>query len=257
MKNGYILSVAIEKGGSGKTTAIWGLGEWLQKAGLRVLYVDLDAQGNLSLLLNADPSKATIYDVIMKKRNANAAVQSTPQGDILQSSPLMGDLGSVLTGTGREYRLREALEGLTERYDVILIDTPPSIGIQTICALTASDGVIIPMRADILTLQGMESILGTVGSVQKYTNRSLEVLGILVTDWDGRPALSKQIAELIEARASNIPTRVYGAKIRRGIAIQEAQAAHRGIIDYAPKSNPAKDIGAFSKEVAKQIGLKE
>lgn len=254
---GYVLSVAIEKGGSGKTTAIWGLGEWLYRKGLKVLYVDLDAQGNLSLLLKADPSRPTIYDVVTGTKAAISAIQTTTQGDLIQSSPKMGDIGSILTGTGREYRLKEVLEGLTGRYDIILIDTPPAIGIQTVCALTASDGVIVPMKADILTLQGMESILGTVGSVRRYTNKTLEVLGILITDWDGRPALTKQIAELIEARASNVPTRVYEARIRRGIAVQEAQATHTGLFEYAPRSNPAKDMGNFSEEVAEQIGLME
>lgn len=254
MKDGYTLTAAIQKGGTGKTTVIWGLGEWLHQAGKKILYVDLDAQGNLSMLLNADRSKPTSYDVLTGRRRASSAIQSTPQGDLIASSPNLGIIASELTGTGREYKLKEALKGLAGQYDVILIDTPPTYAIQTTCALTASDGVIIPMKADIVTLQGMEGILGSIKDVQKYTNPKLEILGILITDWDGRPALTKQIGELIEARAANVPTRVYGTKIRRGIAVQEAQATRKGILEYAPKSNPAKDLEAFAKEVAGQIG---
>lgn len=253
--NGYTLSVAIEKGGSGKTTALWGLGEQLHKAGRKVLYVDMDAQGSLSRLLKADASKPTIYDMLIGNTRASNAIQPTEQGDLIASSPKMGGMGTVLSGTGREYRLREVLEDVTERYDIVLIDTPPALGIQTICALTASDGVIIPMKADIMTLQGMEAVLATVGTVQRYTNPDLEVLGIAIMDWDGRPALTKQIAELIEARASNIPTCVFKTRIRHGIAIQEAQAIQKGIGEYSPKSNPARDIEAFSKEVAARIEL--
>lgn len=252
--DGYVLTVAIEKGGSGKTTTIWGLGEWFHRAGRKVLFVDMDSQGNLSTLLKADASKPTIYDVLTGTTGTWRAVQSTAYGDIIPFSPRMGELGSVLTSTGREYKLKEVLDRVKGQYDVVLIDTPPGIGIPSICALTASDGVIIPMKADILTLQGMESILGTVGSVKKYTNPELEILGILIADWDGRPALTKQIGELIEARAANVPTRVYGTKIRRGIAVQEAQAAKKGLFEYAPKSNPARDMDAFAKELDEQIG---
>lgn len=254
MGRNYTLTVAVEKGGTGKTTVVWSLGEWMHRAGRKVLYVDLDAQGNLSALLKTDTSKPTIYDVLMGKERANRAIQSTPQGDIIQSSPSMSNLGTALTGMGREYRLKEVLEGLTDRYDIVLIDTPPRIGVETLAALTASDGVIIPMMADILALQGLESVIGAIQEVQRYTNPKLETLGILITSWDGRPALTKQVSDIVEARAANVPTRVYGTKIRRGIAIQEAQASRKGIFEYAPKSNPAKDIDAFAQELAGQIG---
>lgn len=254
MGRNYTLTVAVEKGGTGKSTVIWSLGEWMHRAGRKVLYVDLDAQGNLSALLKTDTSKPTIYDVLMGKARANRAIQSTAQGDIIQSSPSMSNLGTALTGMGREYRLKEALEGLTDRYDIVLIDTPPRIGVETLSALTASDGILIPMNADILAFQGLESVIGSVQEVQRYTNPKLEILGILITNWDGRPALTKQIAELIEARAANVPTRVYGTKIRRGIAVQEAQAAKKGLFEYAPKSNPARDMDAFAKELDEQIG---
>ncbi len=251
--NGYTLSVAIEKGGSGKTTTLWGLGEQFAKAGRKVLYVDMDAQGSLSRLLKADRTRPTIYDVLTKDKRAFNAIQSAEHGDLIASSPAMADLGSILTMTGREYRLKEALDGAAEMYDIVLIDTPPSLGVPTMCALTASDGVIIPMNADIMTLQGMEATLATVASIQRYTNPDLEILGIVITDWDGRPALTKQIAELIERRAANVPTRVYSTKIRHGIAIQEAQAGLIGIGEYSPKSKPAKDMEMFYTEVAAQL----
>jgi len=182
MGRNYTLTVAVEKGGTGKSTVVWSLGEWMHRAGRKVLYVDLDAQGNLSALLKTDTSKPTIYDVLMGKARANRAIQSTAQGDIIQSSPSMSNLGTALTGMGREYRLKEALEGLTDRYDIVLIDTPPRIGVETLSALTASDGILIPMNADILAFQGLESVIGSVQEVQRYTNPKLEILGILITE---------------------------------------------------------------------------
>lgn len=251
-----IISVAIEKGGAGKTTTVWSLGGWLHTEGYTVLYIDMDSQGTLSRLLKADASKSTIYDVITGAKPARYAIQPTYQGDLIQGSPKMGDIGAVLTATGREYRLSEALERVTHSYDVVLIDTPPGTGIPTICALTASDYVIIPMHADVLTLQGLETVLGSIQSVQRYTNGALEVLGIVITDYDSRPALSRQILEYIRSRADNIPAPVLGT-VRHGIAVQEAQGGQVPLHEYAPRSNPAKDTASIAQEMAEKIGLKE
>lgn len=250
------ISVAIEKGGAGKTTTVWSLGGWFHSKGYSVLYIDMDGQGTLSRLLNADASKPTIYDVMTGTKQARHAIQSTFQGDLIQGSPQMGDIGAVLTTTGREYRLSEVLDRVPYGYDVVLIDTAPGIGISTICALTASDYVIVPMRADVVTLQGLETVLGSIQSVQRYTNNALEVLGIVITDYDSRPALSRQILEFIQSRAENIPAPVLGT-VRHGIAVQEAQGGQVPLQAYAPRSNPAKDTAAIAKDLAGRIGLEE
>lgn len=156
--DGYVLTAAIEKGGSGKTTTIWTLGDWFHRAGRKVLYVDMDSQGNLSMLLKADSSKLTIYEVLVEGKHPWNAVQSTDHGDLIPFSPRMGGLSSTMAWTGKEYRLKEVLDRVKGSYDVVLIDTPPGIGLPTICALTASDGLIIPMKADIMTLQGLSLI---------------------------------------------------------------------------------------------------
>lgn len=249
-----VISVAIEKGGAGKTTTVWGLGGWLHSIGCSVLYVDMDPQGTLSYLLDADTSKPTIYDVLTGATPLRRSVQHTYQGDLIRGSSQMGGLDAVLSSTGREYRLKEALRGLPDLYDVVFIDTPPGVGISVICSLTASDGVIIPMRSDVVTLPGLESLLASIGSVQRYTNPALEVMGIVLTDWDGRPALSRQVREFIEGRAANIPAPVLGA-VRHGIAIQEAQAEKRSLGDYSPRSKAAEDMASIGRALAARIGI--
>ncbi len=249
-----VISVAIEKGGAGKTTTVWGIGGMLHSIGCSVLYVDMDPQATLSFLLNADTDTPGIYEAITGTAPLRRTVQHTYQGDLMRGSAQMGGLEGILSSTGREYKLKEALGALPDFYDVVLIDTPPGVGISVICALTASDGVIIPVRSDVLTLQGLEAVLASIGTVQRYTNPDLEILGIVITDWDGRPALSRQIREWIEGRAANIPAPILGT-VRHGIAIQEAQAEKKSLRDYSPKSKAAEDMASIGEKLAAWIGI--
>lgn len=251
-----VITVATRKGGVGKTATAWGLGTALARMGFSVLFIDMDGQRSLSRQLSANPDRPTSYDVLTGRKSARMAIQTIACGDLMAASPMMDDLGQSLTGAGANYRLKEALGDVPGRYDVTLIDTPPTLGAITLNALTASSGVIVPATPDIMAYQGMEETLNAIQEVRRYANPSLEVLGIVISDWDGRPALNKQIAQLMETRAQSVPTRVYSTKIRHGIALKEAQAACVNLFDYAPKSNPAQDYMTLAKEVAEQIGLK-
>ena len=151
--------------------------------------------------------------------------------------------------TGREYRLKEALEPIRKTYDFVIIDTPPALGLLTINAMTASDNVIIAAQADIFSLQGIGQLSETIDAVKKYCNHGLKLMGILLTRHSGRAILSRDMTEMIEATAAQLGTFVYESVIRENISVKEAQASRTDIFSYAPKSNASKDYAAFVDEL--------
>jgi chromosome partitioning protein len=254
---GKIISVANQKGGVGKSTTAYSLGQGLMNKEYRVLFVDLDPQGNLSFLMQApEPEEdiPSIMDVLTKKGGAAEAIRATEMGDIIPSTSLLSGADIVLSQTGKEYRLKEALEPLKEEYDFIIVDTPPALGILTINALTASNGVIVPAQADIFSLQGIIQLKDTIQAVKDYTNKDLIIKGILLTRFISRSILSRDMADMLEQTAKHLNTKVYQATIRESVAIKESQAMQQDIFSYAPKSNPAHDYKAFVDEFLQEEG---
>lgn len=250
-----VIAIINQKGGVGKSTTAAAIGAGLLLRGLRVLYIDLDAQGNLSYSLGAEASGLTglsSLDVLEGKTEALKAIQHTPQGDVIASSPALAGADTVLTQVGKEYRLREALEPLENLYDAILLDTPPALGILTINALTACGGCIIPAQADMYSLQGIQQLYGTLQTVKKYCNPSLKVNGILLTRYNGRAVISREVAETLEETASKMETRLYHTRIRECTALKEAQAVKESIFSYAPRSNASADYSALIDEIMEE-----
>ena len=244
-----IIAICNQKGGVGKSTTANALGAGLHARGFKVLYIDMDAQGNLSHSLNALQRPLTTLEVLTETATAAEAICKTRQGDILPSSAALAGADIILKDTGREYRLKEALEPILEVYDYCLIDCPPALGILTINALTASDSVIIPSQADIYSLQGIGQLMQTIDTVQRYTNSKLAVKGLLITRYNGRSILTRDLSTALEKTAESLKTRLYKSKIRECIAIKEAQARQTDIFSYAPRSNAAADYAAFIEEV--------
>jgi chromosome partitioning protein len=152
-----------------------------------VLYIDLDAQGNLTYALGASDTGLTAFDILTRTVEAGAAIQHTNQGDIIPASPALAGTDTVINEGGKEYRLREALAPIKGAYDYIIIDTPPALGILTINALTACTGAIIPAQADdIFSLQGMGQLHSTIQTVKQYCNPSLKVKGILLIRFNSK-----------------------------------------------------------------------
>lgn len=258
--------IATQKGGTGKTTTTQTLGIGLHRKGFRILFVDLDPQGNLSYTLRADPKGPTAYDILTGIATAREAIQNIPAKEpngkhavknsqsgvsVIPSSPLLSNVDLKLKKAGKEYLLKKALEPIKEDYDYIIMDTPPSLGILTVNALVAGDSVIIPSQADIYSLQGIGQLYGAIKTVRQYANTALRIEGILLTRYNNRSVLSRDLAELIEETARQLDTFVYKAVIREGIAIKEAQASRQDLFRYAPRSKAAMDYQKFIEEYIK------
>lgn len=245
-----IISIANQKGGVGKSTTAGALSAGLRGKGFRVLTIDLDPQNNVSFATGANSDALSAYDLLTGRATAAQAIQHTGQGDIIPAGRSLARADVELsTMTGREYRLKEALEPIRKTYDFVIIDTPPALGLLTINAMTASDNVIIAAQADIFSLQGIGQLSETIDAVKKYCNHGLKLMGILLTRHSGRAILSRDMTEMIEATAAQLGTFVYESVIRENISVKEAQASRTDIFSYAPKSNASKDYAAFVDEL--------
>lgn len=243
-----IIAIVNRKGGVGKTATAQALGAGLARKGRRILYVDLDSQKNLSYALRAGPCKYTSMDVLTGRATAGEAIRQGSEGDLIPAAETLAGADTILTQTGREYRLLDALEAVKHEYDYIIIDTPAQLGIVTINALTACDCAIIPAQADIYSLQAIGQLYDTIKAVKRYCNRDLTIKGILLTRYSSRAILSRDMYENMQAAAVQLGTRVFQTKIRECIAVKEAQAQQQNIFQYAPKSNAAKDYESFIDE---------
>lgn len=249
------IAVINQKGGVGKSTTAYALGAGLSLKSYKVLYIDLDAQGNLSDTLNADNTGLTEFNslnVLKGDTPATRAIQQTEQGDIISSSPELSGADTILNAVGKEYRLKEALTLLHSSYDYIIIDTPPALGILTVNALTACTRCLIPAQADVYSLQGIHQLYGTIQTIKKYCNPSLQIMGILLTRYSARAIISRDVSEMMEDIAKQLHTQLYASKIRECTALKEAQAVKQSIYSYAPKSNAAIDYTSLVDEILRK-----
>ena len=241
-----VVAIVNRKGGVGKTATAQALGAGLARKKKKVLYIDLDSQTNLSYGLGADAAGLNSMDVLTGEATATEAIQHTPQGDVIAGSEALAGADATIDGTGKEYRLKEAIDGL--QYDYIIIDTPAQLGTLTVNALTAANSVVIPVQAEVYSLQGIGQLSKTIEAVKKYCNHDLYIRGILVTRYNGRAVISRDMLSNLEDIARQLNTKLYSTPIRECVAIREAKAIQQDIYTYAPRSNAAKDYEAFIKE---------
>lgn len=249
-----IVVVSNQKGGVGKTTTSNALMSGLAKAGNRVLGIDLDPQGNLSDSCGANNFDClTMYEIMKGEADPKDAIQHITDYDIIPANIMLAGIEQELPQIGKEYRLKETLSPLTSSYDFIIIDTPPSLGVLTVNAFTFASDILIPTTAGVFAAKGIRQLSNTIKSVKKYCNPYVQIVGILLTRYNPRTNISKQIRELTEQLGEFISAPIYKTYIRSGIAIEEAQANSTDIFAYADRSAVAKDYKAFIDEFLKEI----
>ena len=238
-----IITVTNQKGGVGKTTTASSLVCGLHQRGAKVLGVDLDPQGNLGFNLGLDlGSGSTVYDVFKGSCSIEEAIRPTEYGDVLPSDIMLSAAEVEFTAPRREFLLSDLLTGVRERYDFIIIDTPPALNVLTVNAYVASTGLIVPMEAEVLSLVGVTQLQETIDIVRSSFNPELKVLGILINKYNGRLSLSKDILEMAQVVADQLDSRVFEAKIHRGVGVAMAPAHGQSVLTYQPDSRPAQDF---------------
>lgn len=237
-----IITLTNQKGGVGKTTTSCAIISGLTKLNKKVLGIDLDPQGNLGFSLGLDIDEcATIYDVFTQQVSIEEAIYKTEYGDIIPSNILLSGAELEFSRPGREFLLSKAIEPVQDRYDYIIIDTPPSLNILTVNAFVASNALIIPMIPEILSLLGVAQLKETVKTVREFYNPNLEILGILLTKFNRRINLAQEVAEMANEIAKQLNTTVFESKIRTSVVVAEAPAHGESLYSYAPRSNPTVD----------------
>lgn len=247
---GKVISITNQKGGVGKTTTTSAVAAGFKLKGYKVLCVDLDPQSNLSFSSGAETEDCpTIYEILKGEAKTAFSVQKMPSFDIISSNILLSGIELEFTQTGREFLLKEALSSVKDKYDYIFIDTPPALSILTVNAFTASDHIVIPMLTDIFSLQGIAQLSETIDRVRKYCNPNLRVEGIVLTKYNKRTVLSREIKGTAELIAEKLHTSIFNSTIRSSVAIMEAQTNQQDIYNYSPKNAAAQDYMDLVEEL--------
>ncbi|AFS40997.1 ParA family protein [Leuconostoc gelidum] len=249
-----IIALANQKGGVGKTTTSVNLGAALAQAGKRVLLVDIDAQGNATSGSGVDKSELErdSYDVMVDRVPIREVIVPTDNYDLVPATiQLSGAEIELASQEKREYRLKKALSEVNDDYDFILIDNPPALGLLTVNAFTASDAILIPVQTEFYALEGLGQLLNTIELVRQQFNADLDISGILLTMYDGRTNLAKQVSEEVR---NYFGDKVYTTVIPRSVRLSEAPSYGQAIIDFDPRSIGSKVYSELAQEVLKQYG---
>jgi chromosome partitioning protein len=249
-----IMTVANQKGGVGKTTTAVNLAASLSQHGIRVLVVDLDPQGNASTALNVEHhvGRESIYNALVEERSLNEIIAEVPEMPGLYCAPATIDLAGaeieLVPMVAREGRLSRAIEQLdTSKFDYVLIDCPPSLGLLTVNALVAADEVLIPIQCEYYALEGLEQLLRTVELVRAHLNSTLRISTILLTMYDGRTRLATQVADDVREHFNDV---VLHTIIPRSVRVSEAPSYGQSVITYDPSSSGAVAYVEAARELA-------
>jgi chromosome partitioning protein len=251
-----IIAITNQKGGVGKTTTAINLAAALASKGLRTLLVDLDPQANSSMsFLDIHQLKATIYDALTEPdvhlSDILIAADRTPNLSIAPSSIALAKIEAKLLGEmDSHFRLKDELQAVQDRFDYIIIDTPPTLGIITVNALVAATHVLIPVQASYFALEGTDDLLETVDKVKVRANPQLQILGALITLYDKRTLLSKDIREQIRRVFGD---RVFKTVITKSVRLEESPAYRESIFTFAPRSSGAYEYYRLSEEVVGRV----
>jgi chromosome partitioning protein len=244
----HVLALANQKGGVAKTTTTLNLGVALSEVGKRVLCVDLDPQGNLTMSqgLNPDAVERSMFDVLVHRLPIEEVIERCEVDVAVASIELAGAELALSSQIGRERALEKALVLVKERYEYVLIDTPPSLGLLTINAFVAATGVIVPVQTEYLSLRGLVQLENTLQMVREHLNPSVEVVGILPTMYDKRLTHSREADEILRENFGDL---VYNTRIRKTIRYAEAPVKGSSVLAYEPDGEAA----ALYRDLAKEV----
>ena len=250
---GKIIAVVNQKGGVGKTTSAVNLTAALHDLGLKTLLVDFDPQANATSGLGVDKRqlKHSVYDVVINGTDATAAIVSTKYGDVLPSHPDLAGAGvELLSMPNPNYQLAEALKTIREKYDLILIDCPPSLELLTLNGLCAADGILVPVQCEYYALEGLSDLMSTLRAVKRKLNPRLEIFGVALTMFDGRTNFSTQVAQEVRR---HFPGKVFSTVVPRNIRLAEAPSHGIPVTAYDRLSRGAVAYKAMAEEIRNKL----
>jgi chromosome partitioning protein len=245
---GRVIAFANQKGGVAKTTTALNLGVAFSEQGMKVLLVDLDPQGNLTMSqgLNPDSIERSMFDVLVHRVPINEVIHHQEVDLAVSSIDLAGAELALASMIGRERALEKALAPVKDNYNYVLIDTPPSLGLLTINALVASHGVIVPVQCEYLSLRGLVQLENTLSMIRENLNPEVGIEGILPTMYDKRTLHSREAVEILEENFGDL---VFGTRIRKTIRYAEAPVKGSSVLKYDPTGSAAEAYRELAKEV--------
>jgi chromosome partitioning protein len=243
-----VIAFANQKGGVAKTTTTLNLAAAFAEVGHRVLCVDMDPQGNLTMSQGIDPDtlEVSMFDVLVHDLSIREVIRRREIDVACASIDLAGAEIAMSTKIGRERSLEKALRAVSEDYDWMFVDTPPSLGLLTVNALTAADQVIVPVQCEYLSMRGLLQLQNTLSMIRENLNPDVQIAGILPTMVDTRTLHAKEALEILE---ENFGDRVFGARIRKTIRFAEAPVKGMSVLKYDPKGTAADAYRQLAKEV--------